>query len=109
MRYRRVRTALDWIWTFGNVTLHCCTPAHAQDIHGLCVAATVPDHETSSVRSPKYGGGCSNVLSMTHRSGRKVIGVWQSAFGQWGDSDAPALIVSSALIQSRSSCSGVIQ
>jgi hypothetical protein len=38
---------------FVNVTLHCCTPAHAEDIHDLCVVATVPDHEISSVRRPR--------------------------------------------------------
>ena len=53
MRYRKARTALHWISTFVNVTLHCCTPAHAEDIHDLCVVATVPDHETSSVRRPR--------------------------------------------------------
>jgi hypothetical protein len=53
MRYRKARTALHWISTFVNVTLHCCTPAHAEGIHELCVVATVPDHETSSVRRPR--------------------------------------------------------
>jgi hypothetical protein len=40
MRYRKARTALHWISTFLNVTLHCCTPAHAENIHGLSVVAT---------------------------------------------------------------------
>jgi hypothetical protein len=47
MRYRKVRAALRWISTFLSVTLHCCTPAHAENIHGLGVVATGADHETS--------------------------------------------------------------
>ena len=73
MRYRKVRAALPWISTFLNVTLHCCTPAHAENIHGLSVVATGPYHDTSLdhwVRRAGYGG------------------IWQTAFGR-GATGAP--------------------
>jgi hypothetical protein len=83
MRYRKVRTALHWISTFVNVTLHCCAPAHAEDINGLSVVATVPDHETSLDHAgppARLRRGMQPSVSMTDRSGRKVIGIWQTAF-----------------------------
>jgi hypothetical protein len=50
MRYRKVRTALRWLSAFLSVTLHCCTPAYAENSHGLVVVATGPEHETSRDR-----------------------------------------------------------
>ena len=82
MQYRKGRAALHWISTFLNVTLHCCTPAHAENIHGLSAVATGPDHETSFA----YLGTPAQIpRNLADR------------LRLWGDSGAPALIVSSTL------------
>ena len=85
MRYRKVRTVIHLISTFGNVTLHCCTPAHAQDIHSLYLVATVSDHETSSVRWP--------IRRRMHQcfARHKVICIWQSTFGAMGRQRRPGI------------------
>jgi hypothetical protein len=89
MRYCKVRAALHWISTFLNVTLHCCTPAHAENIHGLSVAATDPYHETSL-----------DHLDPSAQIRRHLANRLRS----WGDSGTPRLVVSSTSIQRGSSC-----
>jgi hypothetical protein len=115
MRHSNVRATLHWISTFVNVMLHSCSPAHAEDIHGLSVIATIPGNEASldhaSVHRTRisYGEGRSQGSTMTYQSGRKVIAIWQSAFGSGAASAPPALLPRGTFILDCSSGRGVVR
>jgi hypothetical protein len=59
MRHSNVRATLHGISTFVNVMLHSCSPAHAEDIRGLSVIATIPDNEASLDHASVHRSGCS--------------------------------------------------
>jgi hypothetical protein len=76
MRYRKVRVVFYRISTFVNMMLHCCAPAHAEGINCLSIVSTIPGNEAGLDRV-SLRRGTQPELSMTHETGRKVIGIRQ--------------------------------
>jgi hypothetical protein len=107
MRRKTARTAVRWISAFINMTLHGCSPADAGNIHSLSVVATIPGSEASldkalGHRNGSHSEGRSPRLTMTHHSGRKAIGIRQSALGSGATAPPTPLILRSTVVQVRS-------
>jgi hypothetical protein len=52
MRHKTILTTIRWAWTFANVMLHTCTPAHAASIAGPGVVATIQGDDASFGHAP---------------------------------------------------------
>jgi uncharacterized protein YjiS (DUF1127 family) len=109
MRQRKVRTAFHWISTFGNVTLHYCTLAHAENIHGLSVIATGPRNTPRPPRSANpdtaaTGKPPSVMRRQRHRAAGSKLEVMTFAMRVRG-LDASRFLTKARMSRSLTSCS----